>query len=258
MITYVDTSTLLKLIIDEEGSDRAALIWSAADAVASVTLITVEARAAIAAAARGQRLTATQARDAVGELDALLRVNLMPVTDELVSAAADLAAAEGLRGYDAVHLAAALEIGATVFSSADTASRSGVYRSSESGCTATSACSWNANGARADGPGSLPSRWVCTTAGPTTSSSTRRTAPTSGGSLHRCYNSSPRSNSSRHHRDQPTRTESVSDRLTRSAVCRDVTPRWPLRRLPQAAHRAFRAARGDGVRRVSALASGWR
>jgi predicted nucleic acid-binding protein len=99
VITYVDTSTLLKLIIDEQGSDRAALIWSSADAVASVTLITVEARAAIAAAARGRRLTAIQARDAVGELDALLRVlYLMPVTDELVAAAAELAAVEGLRG----------------------------------------------------------------------------------------------------------------------------------------------------------------
>jgi uncharacterized protein len=121
VITYVDTSTLLKLIIDEEGSGRAVLIWSSADAVASVSLITVEARAAIASAARGRRLTATQASDAVDELDALLRVlYLIPVTDELVSAAAELAAVEGLRGYDAVHLAAALDISATVFSSADT------------------------------------------------------------------------------------------------------------------------------------------
>lgn len=122
MITYIDTSVLLKLIIDEDGSDRAGLIWSAADAVASVNLIAVEARAAIAAAGRGRRLTAAQERDAVGELEALLRVlHLMSVTDELVSAAAELADVEGLRGYDAVHLAAALEIGATVLSSADTA-----------------------------------------------------------------------------------------------------------------------------------------
>lgn len=122
MITYVDTSVLLKLIIDEDGSDRAALIWSSTDAVASVSLIAVEARAAIAAAGRGRRLTMAQVRDAVGELQALLRVlYLMPVTDELVSAAAELADVEGLRGYDAVHLAAALETGATVLSSADTA-----------------------------------------------------------------------------------------------------------------------------------------
>lgn len=64
MITYVDTSVLLKLIVDEQGSDRAALIWSTADAVASVSLISVEARAAIAAAGRGRRLTAAQVRDA--------------------------------------------------------------------------------------------------------------------------------------------------------------------------------------------------
>lgn len=122
MITYVDTSVLLKLIIDEDGSNRAALIWSSADAVASVSLIAVEARAAIAAAGRGRRLTTAQAREAVGELEALLRVlHLMPVTDELLSAAADLADVQDLRGYDAVHLAAALEIGATVLSSADTA-----------------------------------------------------------------------------------------------------------------------------------------
>ncbi len=120
MITYVDTSTLLKLIIEEEGSDRAALIWTSADAVASVSLITVEARAALAAAGRGRRLSAAQARDAVDELEALLRaLHLIPVTDELVSAASELAAVDGLRGYDAVHLAAALDIGATVFSSAD-------------------------------------------------------------------------------------------------------------------------------------------
>ncbi len=59
----------------------------------------------------------------MGELEALLRVLLfMPVTDELVSAAAELAEVEGLRAYDAVHLAAALEIGATVLCGSDSAS----------------------------------------------------------------------------------------------------------------------------------------
>ncbi len=58
----------------------------------------------------------------MGELEALFQVlHLMSVTDELVSVAAELADVEGLRGHDAVHLAAALESGATVLSSADTA-----------------------------------------------------------------------------------------------------------------------------------------
>ena len=121
MITYVDTSTLLKLVIDEDGSDRAGTIWMSADTVASVALIVVEASAALAAAKRGRRLTAEQHADARGELDALLSdLHIVEPTEELIAATAELAEADGLRGYDAVHLAAALLVGATVLSSADT------------------------------------------------------------------------------------------------------------------------------------------
>lgn len=122
MITYIDTSTLLKLIIYEDGSERAMTIWSSAGVVASVNLIVVEARSALAAARRVRRLTDAQHRSAVTELDALVSdLHLLPVTDELVASAAELADDEGLRGCDAVHLAAALAVEATVFSSADTA-----------------------------------------------------------------------------------------------------------------------------------------
>lgn len=122
MITYIDTSTLLKLIIDENGSERAMTIWATADAVASVNLIVVEARAALAAAKRVRRLTEAQHRSAVAELEALVSdLHIVPVTDELVASAAELADDEGLRGYDAVHLAAALTVEATVLSSADSA-----------------------------------------------------------------------------------------------------------------------------------------
>jgi predicted nucleic acid-binding protein len=122
VITYIDTPTLLELIIEENGSERAMTIWSSADAVASVNLIVVEARAALAAAKRVRRLTETQHRSAVAELEALVSdLHIVPVTDELVASAAELADDEGLRGYDAVHLAAALTVEATVLSSADTA-----------------------------------------------------------------------------------------------------------------------------------------
>lgn len=121
MITYVDTSALLKLVIDEDGSDQAATIWTSADTVASVALITVEARAALAAASRGRRITAKQHADARRELEVLLAdLHIVEPTEELIGEAAALAEAEGLRGYDAVHLAAALLVGATVLSSADT------------------------------------------------------------------------------------------------------------------------------------------
>ena len=121
MITYLDTSTLLKLVIDEDGSDRASTIWTSADAVASVSLIVVEARAALAAAKRGRRLTNEQHADARAEVDALLAdLHIVGTTEELIAEAARLAEAEALRGSDAVHLAAALLVGATVLSSADT------------------------------------------------------------------------------------------------------------------------------------------
>jgi predicted nucleic acid-binding protein len=122
VITYVDTSTLIKLIIDEEGSDRAELIWQSADSVASVSLIVVEARAALAAAARGQRLSTAQLHRAKTELASFVNdLHLVEVTEELIESAAQLAETESLRGYDAVHLAAAVFVGAAVFTSADRA-----------------------------------------------------------------------------------------------------------------------------------------
>ena len=122
MLAYVDTSTLLKLIIDEEGSDRADIIWQSADNVSSVSLIVVEARAALAAAARGGRITARQHVAAKAELGALLGdLYVVEPTDRLIASAAELAELEELRGYDAVHLAGALTVGADLLTSADAA-----------------------------------------------------------------------------------------------------------------------------------------
>lgn len=122
MIAYVDTSSLLKLLIDEDGSDRAELIWNAADVVASAALIVVEARAALAAATRGARLTAVQRRTVKGELVALVEdLTIVEITEDLIVDAAELAEREALRGYDAVHLAAALTVGADLVTSADAA-----------------------------------------------------------------------------------------------------------------------------------------
>lgn len=122
MITYVDTSSLLKLVIDEEGSERTELIWDSADALASAALVVVEGRAALAAAQRGGRLGTSQHRRARDEFAALVdELTIVEVTEDLIAAAADLAENEKLRGYDAVHLAAALTVEATVLTSADRA-----------------------------------------------------------------------------------------------------------------------------------------
>lgn len=122
MITYVDTSSLLKLVIDEYGSERAELIWDSADALASVALVVVEGRAALAAAQRNGRLGTSQHRAARHGFAALVEaLTIVEVTEELIADAADLAEDEALRGCDAVHLAAALTVEATVLTSADTA-----------------------------------------------------------------------------------------------------------------------------------------
>ncbi|MFP5489282.1 MAG: PIN domain-containing protein [Acidimicrobiia bacterium] len=82
---------------------------------------------------RGRRITAKQHADARRELEVLLAdLHIVEPTEELIGEAAALAEAEGLRGHDAVHLAAALLVGATVLSSADTelcaaAERSGLH-----------------------------------------------------------------------------------------------------------------------------------
>jgi len=120
VITYVDTSTLLKLLIEEQGSVRAAVIWDSAAVVAAARVVHVEARAALAAAARGRRLSPVQLRRTKTELVGLWQqFTIVEITEGLVDLAGDLAEQERLRGYDAIHLAAALQIGADLLTSAD-------------------------------------------------------------------------------------------------------------------------------------------
>ncbi len=120
MITYVDTSTLIKLLIDEVGTAEAAAIWDEADTLVTVRVAHVEARAALTAARRQRRITAAVSRSAVAGLEVLWsQLSVVEIDEDLMRLAGDLAEAHGLRGYDAVHLAAAHLVGAGVFSSAD-------------------------------------------------------------------------------------------------------------------------------------------
>jgi predicted nucleic acid-binding protein len=120
VITYVDTSTLLKLLVEEDGSERAGLIWDTAESLTSAALVVVEGRAALAAAERSGRITRAQLKRAKVDLSDLIEeMSLVEVTEDLVELAADLAEGEQLRGYDAVHLAAALTVEAEILTSAD-------------------------------------------------------------------------------------------------------------------------------------------
>ncbi|MCC6436517.1 MAG: type II toxin-antitoxin system VapC family toxin [Acidimicrobiales bacterium] len=121
MISYIDTSVLLKLLVnDEVGADAADRLWMESDFVVCVEIGYAEARAALAAVHRNSRLTTRSYRVAKGELEALWsQVDVVAVHADLVRTAGSLAESEMLRGYDAVHLAAGLASGAAVFASAD-------------------------------------------------------------------------------------------------------------------------------------------
>jgi uncharacterized protein len=108
VIAYFDTSALVPLLVDEPGSDRAARLWDVADNVVAVRLVYAEARAALAQAARLGRLSAADLTKAIDGLEGLYaNMDLLEVDEHLVRRAGELAQRHALRGYDAVHLAAA-------------------------------------------------------------------------------------------------------------------------------------------------------
>ncbi len=111
MIGYLDTSALVPLLIGEATSPACREFWNAADAVTSTRLLHVEAAAALARAERAGRMVADEPHRATALLDRMIvEIEVIEVDERLVRAAADLARRFGLRGYDAVHCAAAVQL----------------------------------------------------------------------------------------------------------------------------------------------------
>ncbi|MEO5834434.1 MAG: type II toxin-antitoxin system VapC family toxin, partial [Nakamurella sp.] len=79
-----------------------------ADTVVAVRLAYVEVAAAVARARRSGRLSELDHRRSVQALDLLWsQIDVVEIDDPLIRRAAELAELLGLRGYDAVHCAAA-------------------------------------------------------------------------------------------------------------------------------------------------------
>ena len=96
------------------------MAWNGADGVASNRILYPEARAAFAAAHRAKRIPPRIYAGRKRTLEELWRqMDIVEVTESLAQAAGDLSELHALRGYDAVHLAAALLIGADALVSAD-------------------------------------------------------------------------------------------------------------------------------------------
>ncbi|HEX3749392.1 MAG TPA: type II toxin-antitoxin system VapC family toxin [Streptosporangiaceae bacterium] len=111
-LVYFDASALVKLLVEEPGSELAAELWDGCDAPVASRLAYPEVCAALAAAARRQALTGDEA-DATARSWEEFWAATRPV--ELSAAvgrhAGQLARTCALRGADAVHLASALAIG---------------------------------------------------------------------------------------------------------------------------------------------------
>jgi len=111
-IVYFDSSALVKLVVDEVGSDIAAALWNGCDTALSSRLAYPEVCAALAATGRNHDLTESEASAAAVEWAAFW-ASMRPVelSADVEQAAGELTARHQLRGAEAVHLASALALG---------------------------------------------------------------------------------------------------------------------------------------------------
>jgi predicted nucleic acid-binding protein len=111
-IVYFDSSALVKILVEEEGSDLAAQLWDGCDAAVSSRLAYPEVRAALAAAVRDGRLEATACEVAEAGWEGLWSATrVIEMTEAVARNAGELAREHALRAADAVHLASALALG---------------------------------------------------------------------------------------------------------------------------------------------------
>lgn len=111
-VFYFDASAMVKLVVEEAGSDLAAQLWDGCDAAVAGRLAYPEVRAALAAAGRNHDLDPqgqADAEDAWEEYWSATRP--VELTRSVEQHAGQLAARDALRGADAVHLASALALG---------------------------------------------------------------------------------------------------------------------------------------------------
>jgi uncharacterized protein len=112
LILFCDTSALVKLYVDEDGSDQMSQQAAASDAVAVSRMAWVETISAMARRAREEPFNAAalaMARDAF--VSDWPRYLIVDVTQPLVELAADYADTFALRAYDSVQLASAHTLG---------------------------------------------------------------------------------------------------------------------------------------------------
>lgn len=111
MLACLDSSALIKLLVEEDGSELVARLWDDADVLVASRLVVPEVAAALHAARRSSRLDADALAHALTSWQAYLSaLRLVELTPPLALRAAELTVAHALGGADAVHLASALTL----------------------------------------------------------------------------------------------------------------------------------------------------
>ena len=111
MIAYLDTSSLVKLYVEEEGSRLIRELVARAELVATSVVAYAEARAALARQRREGGLTAAGYDRAKNDFERdWPRYLTIEVNEAVYRSAGDLAEKHHLRGFDSLHLASYLSL----------------------------------------------------------------------------------------------------------------------------------------------------
>lgn len=110
LILYLDTSSLIKLYVEEEGSAAVREQVASASVVATSTLAYPEARSALARLRREGGLSAAEQARVKADFDRDWSGFLALPVEQVWRHAGDLAELHGLRGADSVHLASFLAL----------------------------------------------------------------------------------------------------------------------------------------------------
>ena len=111
MIVYLDTSSLVKLYVEEDESSKVDVLVKSSEVTATSLVAYAEARAAFARRFREKAFTT----DEYNRLKEFFykdwsRYLILNVTRDMIRLAGDLAEKYALRGFDSIHLASALTL----------------------------------------------------------------------------------------------------------------------------------------------------
>jgi predicted nucleic acid-binding protein len=111
MFLYLDTSSLVKLYIEEDGSLIVAALVRDSEVTATSIIAYAEARAAFARRFREKAFTPAEHNRIKKSFDKdWSNYLILNVTGDMIRLAGDLSEKHSLRGFDSIHLASALTL----------------------------------------------------------------------------------------------------------------------------------------------------